>query len=105
MKFTVTDEHIQGHLPFGDLHISRDEKEGYRPFQLMIASLAGCSGFVFRRMLAKQRVEYEEMTIEADVKRSGDEIDRIEKVKLTFKVKGKDLNKKKLQKSLEIASK
>lgn len=45
------------------------------------------------------------MTVEADVIRSEDEVNRIERVTLLFKVKGKDLKQEKLQKSLEIASK
>ncbi|WP_369404999.1 OsmC family protein [Piscibacillus salipiscarius] len=45
------------------------------------------------------------MTIDADVERTGDDVNKIEKVTLIFKVKGQNLNEKKLQKSLEIASK
>nr|WP_289038741.1 OsmC family protein [uncultured Allobacillus sp.] len=105
MKFTVTEEKITSELPAGELTISGDENEGFRPFQLMVSSLAGCSSLVYKRILAKQKVEWDEMTVEADVTRSEDEVNRIEKVTLLFKVKGKDLNPKKLQKSLEIASK
>ena len=105
MKFNVTEEKITGDLPFGEMIISGDETSGFRPFQLMVSSLAGCSSLVYKRILAKQRVEWDEMTVEADVIRSGDEVNRIEKVTLLFKVKGKDLKQEKLQKSLEIASK
>ncbi len=105
MKFNVTEEKITGDLPFGEMTISGDETAGFRPFQLMVSSLAGCSSLVYKRILAKQRVEWDEMTVEADVIRSGDEVNRIEKVTLLFKVKGKDLKQEKLQKSLEIASK
>ncbi len=105
MKFTVTDEKITSELPAGELTISGDENEGFRPFQLMVSSLAGCSSLVYKRILAKQKIEWDEMTVEADVIRSEDEVNRIERVTLLFKVKGKDLKQEKLQKSLEIASK
>ena len=105
MKFTVTDEKITSELPAGELTISGDENEGFRPFQLMVSSLAGCSSLVYKRILAKQKIEWDEMTVEADVIRSEDEVNRIERVTLWFKVKGKDLKQEKLQKSLEIASK
>lgn len=54
---------------------------------------------------SKTKVEFDEMTIDADVERTGDDVNKIEKVTLIFKVKGQNLNEKKLQKSLEIASK
>ncbi|TFB13906.1 OsmC family peroxiredoxin [Filobacillus milosensis] len=105
MKFKVTERDITAEFPFAPMNISPNEEEGYRPFQLMVASLAGCSASVYRRILAKQKIEYDEMTIDAEVERTGDDVNKIEKVTLYFKVKGKDLNEKKLQKSLEIASK
>lgn len=55
MKFTVTDEKITSELPAGELTISGDENEGFRPFQLMVSSLAGCSSLVYKRILAKQK--------------------------------------------------
>ncbi|WP_027964161.1 OsmC family protein [Halalkalibacillus halophilus] len=104
MKFNVTEDLMTGEYEFGPLNISGDETQGYRPFQLMVASLAGCSALVYKRILEKQKVAYEDMTIEAEVERSDDSVRKIEKVTLTFKVTGKDLNQEKLQKSLHTAS-
>ncbi|GAA0450453.1 OsmC family protein [Alkalibacillus silvisoli] len=105
MKFNVTEQHITSDLEFDQLTISGDETEGYRPFQLMVSSLAGCSALVYKRILAKQQIEFDEMTIEAEVKRSDDAVNKIEKVNLHFKVVGTNLNQEKLQKSLNTASK
>ncbi|MGP4071716.1 OsmC family protein [Piscibacillus sp. B03] len=105
MKFHVTQDEIKTQTNYGTLDISPNDEVGFRPFQLMVASLAGCSASVYRKILAKQKVEFDEMTINADVERTGDDVNKIEKITLTFKVKGKNLNEKKLQKSLEIASK
>ncbi|MDQ0351986.1 putative OsmC-like protein [Alkalibacillus filiformis] len=105
MKFNVTDQHITTDLEYDQLVISGDESEGFRPFQLMVSSLAGCSVLVYKRILQKQKIEYDEMTVEAEVKRSNDAVNKIEKVNLHFKVTGKDLNEEKLQKSLNTASK
>ncbi|MDV2581849.1 OsmC family protein [Alkalibacillus haloalkaliphilus] len=105
MKFNVTDQHITTDLEYDQLVISGDESEGFRPFQLMVSSLAGCSVLVYKRILQKQKVEYDEMTVEAEVKRSDDAVNKIEKVNLHFKVTGEDLNEEKLQKSLNTASK
>lgn len=105
MQFHVTQDEIKTETSYGSLDISPNDQEGFRPFQLMVASLAGCSASVYRKILAKQKVEFDNMTIDADVERTGDDVNKIEKVTLTFKVKGQNLNEKKLQKSLEIASK
>ncbi|WP_188207294.1 OsmC family protein [Alkalibacillus aidingensis] len=105
MKFNVTDQHIISDLPYDQLTISGDETEGFRPFQLMVSSLAGCSALVYKRILKKQKIEYDEMTIEANVERSDDSVNKIEKVSLHFKVTGQNLNEEKLQKSLQTASK
>ncbi|MFD2639225.1 OsmC family protein [Piscibacillus salipiscarius] len=105
MQFHVTQDEIKTKTNYGSLDISPNDEKGFRPFQLMVASLAGCSASVYRKILAKQKVEFDEMTIDADVERTGDDVNKIEKVTLIFKVKGQNLNEKKLQKSLEIASK
>ncbi|PKR76932.1 osmotically inducible protein C [Halalkalibacillus sediminis] len=105
MKFNVTDQHITSELDYGELMISGDETKGFRPFQLMVSSLAGCSALVYKRILEKQKIEYDEMTIEAEVERSEDSVHKIEKVMLNFKVKGEGLNQEKMQKSLHTASK
>ncbi|WP_017186720.1 OsmC family protein [Alkalibacillus haloalkaliphilus] len=105
MKFNVTDQHITTDLEYDQLVISGDESEGFRPFQLMVSSLAGCSVLVYKRILQKQKIEYDEMTVEAEVQRSDDAVNKIEKVNLHFKVTGHNLNEEKLQKSLNTASK
>ncbi|GEN46823.1 OsmC family protein [Alkalibacillus haloalkaliphilus] len=105
MKFNVTDQHVTTDLEYDQLVISGDESEGFRPFQLMMSSLAGCSVLVYKRILQKQKIEYDEMTVEAEVQRSDDAVNKIEKVNLHFKVTGHNLNEEKLQKSLNTASK
>jgi len=105
MQFTFRENHIDGALNFGKITISEDEKHGFRPYELLVSSIAGCSGLVFKQILTKQRTELEELIIDARVIRNEKEANRVEKIILTFKVKGKNLNEKKLQRNLEISSK
>lgn len=105
MKLTFTENGLQTELPFGDLHISPEDEHGFRPYQLMVASVSACSVSVFRQVLRKQRVEFEDLTVSAEVTRNEDEANRIEQIDLTFSITGDNLNEKKLQKSLEISSK
>src|SRR5690625_5251077 len=105
MQFTFHENHIDGSLQFGNLAISGDETHGYRPYELLVSSIAGCSGLVFKKILTKQRTELEDLIIDAEVERNKEEANRIEKITLTFKVKGKNLNEKKLQRNLEVSRK
>ena len=90
-------------LPYGALDISGDEEYGFRPFQLMVCSIAGCSGNVFRKILEKQRVDFDDLVVNAEAERNPDEANRIEKITLHFIVKGRNLDDDKLYKNLEVA--
>lgn len=92
-------------LDYGELSISGNEDYGYRPFQLMVASIVGCSGSVFRKILKKQRLEIEDLTITADVERNPQEANRIERITLHYMIKGYNLNVDKLQRNLELSRK
>lgn len=105
MKLTFTETGIKTELPFGDLNISPEDEHGFRPYQLMVASVSACSVSVFRQVLNKQRVEFEELSVSAEPTRKKEEANRIEQIDLTFTIKGENLNEEKLKKSLEISSK
>jgi len=105
MEFVFKDNYATVQFDYGQLTTSSDETYGFRPYQLMVSAIASCSGSVFKRILRKQRIEIEGLTITATVHRNEQEANRIEQIDLTFKVKGNHLNKDKLAKSLAIASK
>lgn len=49
MKFTLTDTTaFKTELEFGELSISGNSDLGFRPVELLVSSIAGCSGGVFR---------------------------------------------------------
>ncbi|MBY7142732.1 OsmC family protein [Virgibacillus sp. NKC19-3] len=105
MEFYLKENGMRVDLNYGELSISGNEDDGFRPFQLMVASIAGCSGSVFRKILKKQRMEIEDLTIHADVVRNPEEANRIEEIALVFTVKGYNLNPQKLDKNLELSRK
>lgn len=105
LTFNSKDIGMRTELDYGELNISGNEEHGFRPFQLMVASIVGCSSGVFRKILEKQRVTIEDLQVQVTVERNSDKANRIEKMKLTYIVKGKQLNLEKLNKSLEVARK
>ncbi|WP_307188677.1 MULTISPECIES: OsmC family protein [Bacillaceae] len=92
-------------LPYGKLDISGDESAGFRPFQLLVSSIAVCSGGVFRNILDKKRISYKSINIEADVVRNEANVNEVTAVYLTFVIEGAQANVEKLEKALQLATK
>ena len=96
---------VETELNTGKLKIASTE-DGVRPNELMLASIAGCSLAVFRNILQKQRVEFNDLAVDAEItERNEDKANRIESINLDFKVKGKDLKLEKLEKNLVLSQK
>lgn len=103
MKYVINNEkHIEADLGFGKMVISSDPEVGFRPVELLVSSVAACSGSVFYSILKKQRLNFSDVSIEADVERNKAEANRVVKMTLHFTVKGTELNEKKLLRNLQI---
>ncbi|WKA55825.1 OsmC family protein [Planococcus shixiaomingii] len=105
MKFSMQKNGFSGSLPFGDLLVSSDENYGFRPYQLLVASLAVCSGGVMRKVLEKMRMPAE--TIEINVKevtRIEEEANRVAKVHLHFVLRG-SIDEARMPKVMELTRK
>ncbi|GEN53530.1 OsmC family protein [Halobacillus faecis] len=105
MDFYLKENGVRTSFEYGQMNISGDETFGFRPYQLMVASIAGCSIGVFRKILDKQRTDYEDIKVTAEVERNPDEANRIEKIHLHYVIKGYHLNQDKLLKNLDISQK
>lgn len=83
MKFTIENEKIVGELGFGSLPISPNETIGYRPYELFVSSLIGCSGTLLGNILKKKRVEHIKIEMEVSSVRNPDHANRIEQLSIT----------------------
>jgi len=90
---------------FGDLSISPDSEYGFRPFQLMIASIAGCSSTALRVVLTKMRIDYKDILVSATVERNQSKANRIEKIHLNYAIQGEHLRQDKIEKAGVVARK
>ncbi|MBB5181806.1 putative OsmC-like protein [Planomicrobium koreense] len=105
MKFTMTENGFSGDLPFGALNVSTNEELGFRPYQLMVASLAICSAGIVRKVLEKKRMPADDIQVEVkEVVRIDEEAGRIEKVHIHFVIKG-DIDDSKMDRVLELTQK
>ncbi|MGI2329546.1 OsmC family protein [Planococcus sp. YIM B11945] len=89
MKFSMQENGFTGNFPFGELKISGNEQYGFRPYQLLVASIAVCSGGVMRSVLEKMQMPAEDIQIEVkEVVRIEEEANRVAKVHLHFTLTG-----------------
>ena len=83
MKFTIENEKIVGDLGFGSLPISPNDTIGYRPYELFVSSLIGCSGTLLGNILKKKRVKYKRIEMDVSSVRNPDHANRIEQLSIT----------------------
>ena len=90
---------------FGRLDIAGDEEYGFRPYQLLVSSVAVCSGGVLRKVLEKMRMEIQDIHIQADAERVEEEANRVSKITVHFKISGSNLDEKKIEKAMVLTRK
>lgn len=105
MKFSMNEQGFQTDLEFGELKVSSQEEYGFRPYQLMVSSIAVCSGSWLRRILTKMRIPFDDITISTTVDRNPEIANRIESIDLLYTISGKDISAKKVEKALAITRK
>lgn len=89
----------------GKINISSNTDIGFRPVELLVSSIAGCSGGLLKTILGKRRIEFEGIEIEATIERNEKEANKVTKVALHYIVLGKNLSLTKVQQSLDLAVK
>jgi putative redox protein len=105
MKFYMNEHGFQTNVGFGELKVSSQEEYGFRPYQLLVSSVAVCSGGWLRSILKKMRIPFDDITISTTVDRNPEIANRIESIDLLFTISGKDISPKKVEKALAITRK
>ncbi|MFT6783796.1 MAG: putative redox protein [Saprospiraceae bacterium] len=79
------------------------DDSGPSPKKLLLSSLAGCTGMDVTALLKKMRVPFVEfeMDIEADLTEEHPKV--YSEIRLVYRFYGKDLNKKKIEKAVELS--
>ncbi len=77
---------------------------GFRPMQMLLAGLGGCSGIDIVNILKKQRQQLDEFDIEIDGQRQvGVEPSLFKDIHVIFKLKGPNLDENKVKKAVELS--
>ncbi|KZE64947.1 osmotically inducible protein C [Fictibacillus phosphorivorans] len=105
MEFKMTDKGFETSVEYGTLQISGDAEYGYRPFKLLVSSVAVCSGGVLRKVLERMRMPYDDISVQAKVTRVEDEANRVSDIHLHFVIKGVELSQEKVEKAIKVTRK
>lgn len=103
MQFSMTEHGFKTETTYGSMHISGNDEYGFRPYQLLVSSIAVCSGGVLRNILEKMRMPATAISIDVkEVKRNADEANRVEKIHLHFIIKGDKISADKMPRAFEL---
>lgn len=106
MKFEMTENGFETETSFGTLQISANDEFGFRPYQLLVSSIAVCSGGVMRKILERKRMPADHIAIEVkEVVRNEEIANRVEKIHLHFLIEGKTIEDEKMDKIMEVTEK
>lgn len=86
MKFVVENQSIKGNLGFDVLPISTNEKLGYRPYELFVSSLIGCSSTLLGNILTKKRHPFMKIELNVSSVRNPERANRIEQLAINAQV-------------------
>jgi putative redox protein len=95
---------VDGHKVYMDTSLEHGGKNmGPRPKPLMMVALAGCTGMDVAAILQKMRVEVEALTVEVEGDVTEDHPKRFERMKVIYRVKGKNIEHKLVEKAVNLS--
>jgi len=114
MKETITtrwlsdlafEAEVDGHKVYMDSSMEHGGKNtGPRPKPLMMIALAGCTGMDVAAILKKMKVEFEAFSVEVEGDITEDHPKRFEGMKVIYRVKGKNISRKSVEKAVNLSS-
>jgi len=96
---------VDGHKIYMDTAEEHGGKNlGPRPKPMMMVALAGCTGMDVVAILKKMRENVEELSVEVQGDITEEHHKRFEGMKVIFRVKGKGINLKNVEKAVNLSS-
>ncbi|MDA3129858.1 OsmC family protein [Aliibacillus thermotolerans] len=85
MKFNFKDSGaLEAEFEYGKLDISSNSELGFRPVQLLVSSLVGCSGGLLKKVMEKKRIAFDTIKMEVEIERNEEEANKVTKIVLHF---------------------
>jgi putative redox protein len=90
-------------LPLGADPSVGGDNDGFRPMELMLVSLAGCTAMDVISILQKKRQQVTEFRVDAHAERAEEHPKVFTKILLDYKVSGVDIDPKAVERSIELS--
>ena len=78
-------------------------EQGYKPTELLLFSMAGCTAVDVIRILQKQRQDVHSLEVEVTAHHRDEYPKPFHTIEVKYIAKGKDLDKRKLEKAIELS--
>ncbi len=96
---------VDGHKIYMDTSEEYGGKNlGPRPKLMMMVALAGCTGMDVAAILKKMRENVEELSVKVEGDVTEEHPKRFDGMKVIFKLKGKGINRKNVEKAVNLSS-
>ena len=96
---------VDGHKIYMDSSMEHGGKNtGPRPKPLMMVALAGCTAMDVAAILKKMKVELDEFSVDVEGNVSEDHPKRFLGMKVIYRVKGKDIKRKNIEKAVNLSN-
>lgn len=79
------------------------KNRGPRPKNLMLAALGGCTGMDVASIMKKMKIPYEDFRVEVTGFLTDEHPKHFRKMHITYTVKGKDLDRNKIEKAVNLS--
>ncbi|KAF0815706.1 MULTISPECIES: OsmC family protein [Cytobacillus] len=90
---------------YGVLVVSPDHSKGFKPIELLVSSIVGCSGQILSNVLVKKRIKISAIRIKTNVERNEKEANKVTRIDLQFIFEGKNIPEEQIRKSLDVTFK
>jgi putative redox protein len=77
--------------------------QGFKPSELLLVALAGCSGYDVAGILAKQRQQFTGITITVKSTQASEPPWTFETIEMVYAIRGKDLNEGLIKRAIELS--
>lgn len=102
MRFVATDS--MGHSIVMDASKQvGGEGSGFSPLELLLVALGGCTGIDIVDIMQKQRENVEDLDIVVSGKRAEEPPRVYTRIHVNYRIKGKDIEEKKVQRAIELS--
>ena len=97
------DAHLGDHIISTDAREPMGENKGASPKQLLLASLATCTGMDVVSLLKKMRVEYTAFSIDVEADLTEEHPKVYSEFRLTYHITGTGINRDKVKKAVDLS--